>query len=79
MQAARSQATVSELTLIYVARRDLVPRDGSIFLMINMDSRVDNECPPNQNGEVDWPLRHMANEDNSEQRNYKQKGDGGPA
>jgi hypothetical protein len=47
--------------------------------MINMDSRVDNECPPNKNSDVDWPLRHMANEDNSEQHNYKQKRDGGPA
>jgi hypothetical protein len=47
--------------------------------MINMDSRVDNECPPNKNSDVDWPLRHMANEDNSEQDNYKQKRDGGPA
>jgi hypothetical protein len=47
--------------------------------MINVDSRVDNECPPNQNGDVDWPLRHMANQDNSEHHNYKQKGDGGPA
>jgi hypothetical protein len=47
--------------------------------MINVDSRVDNECPPSQNGDVDWPLRHMANEDCSELHNYKQKGDGGPA
>ena len=44
-----------------------------------MKGRVDNECPPNQNGEVDWPLRNMANEDNSEQRNCEQKGDGVPA
>jgi hypothetical protein len=35
--------------------------------MINMDSRVDNECPPKQNADVDWPLRDMANEDNPEQ------------
>jgi hypothetical protein len=79
MQAEGSQTTVSELTLRYVARRNLAPRDGGIVLMINMDSRVDNECPLNQNGDVDWPLRHMANEDNSEQHKYKQKGDGGPA
>ena len=79
MQAAGNQAIVSELTLRYVARRGLVPRDGGVFLMINVDSRVDNECPPNQNGDVDWPLRHMANQDNSKQHNYKHKGDGGPA
>ena len=47
--------------------------------MIDMDSRVDNECPLNQNGDEDWPLRHMADKDNSEQHNDKQKGDGGPA
>jgi hypothetical protein len=47
--------------------------------MINVDSRVDNECPPSQNGDVDWPLGHKANEDCSEQHNYKQKGDGGSA
>lgn len=29
---------------------------------INVDSRVDNECPPSQSGDVAWPLRHMANE-----------------
>jgi len=46
--------------------------------MINMDSRVDNECPPNQNGDVDWPLRCVANKDNSEHHNDKQKSDGGP-
>ena len=47
--------------------------------MINVDSRVDNERPPNQNRHVDWPLRCMANEDNPEHNNHKQKGDSGPA
>ena len=46
--------------------------------MINMDGGVDNECPPNQNGGVDWPLRCVANEDNSEYHNDKQKGDSDP-
>lgn len=31
-----------------------------------MDNHIDNESPPNENGGVNWPLRHMANEDNSE-------------
>jgi len=47
--------------------------------MINVDSRVDNERPPNQNRHVDWPLRCMANEDSPEHYNHKQKGDSGPA
>ena len=47
--------------------------------MINMDSRIDNECPPNQDGDVDLPLRCMANEDSPEHYNHKQKGDSGPA
>ena len=47
--------------------------------MINIDGRVNNERPPSQNGDVDWPLGHMANNDNTEHRNHKQKGDSGPA
>jgi hypothetical protein len=77
--ASRGGATrPSQINLRYVARRGLVPRDGGVFLMINVDSRVDNECPPNQNGNVDWPLRRVANKDNTEHHNDKQKGDGGP-
>jgi hypothetical protein len=40
--------------------------------MINMDGRVNNECPPNQYGAVDRPLGHMVNDNNSEHRNDKQ-------
>jgi hypothetical protein len=47
--------------------------------MINVDSRVDNECPPNQNGDIDWPLGQMTDEGNSEYHNHKQRGDSGPA
>ena len=72
MQPVASQATISKFSR-YVARRDLGPRDGGIPLMISVDSRVDNESPPNQNGAVDWPLRHMVNEGNSEYRNHKTK------
>jgi hypothetical protein len=39
--------------------------------MINMDRCVDNECPPKQNGDVDRPLWHMANGDNSKHHNRK--------
>jgi hypothetical protein len=73
-----SHATVSKLNLKDLARRNLVPRGRGIFLLIDVDGRVDNESPPNQNGDVDWPLRHMTNENNSEQCNHKQKCDGGP-
>ena len=34
-------------------KRDLDPRRGGVFLMIDVDSRVDNERPPNQNRDVD--------------------------
>jgi hypothetical protein len=60
-------------------KRDLDPRRGGVFLMIDVDSRVDNERPPNQNRDVDWPLRCMANESSPEHYNHKQKGNSGPA
>jgi hypothetical protein len=65
-------------TLIFEESHELTPRDGGYLLMINMDGVVDNECPPNENGDVDWPLRGVANKDNSEHHDDKQKGDGGP-
>ena len=59
--------------------RTLALRDGGVFLVIDVDSRVNHERPPGQNGGVYWPLRGVANEDDTEQYNREQKGDGGPA
>ena len=79
MQAAREPGDHLRIDPEICSTRDLAPRHGGIFLMINVDSRVDNERPPNQNRDVDWPLRCMANEDSPEHYNHKQKGDSGPA
>jgi len=59
--------------------RALALRDGGIFFVIDMDGRVDHESPPGQDGDVDWPLRCVADDDNPEHHNHKQKGDCGPA